>query len=60
MVSCSQPRDKLGDRRSKDAEMPTIVWQANDGKAEKGKGGRRKKLEMDNGRQRKRGESDRR
>jgi len=58
MVSCSQPRDKLGVGRSEDVEMPTIVWQADNDKAEKGEGGGWKGLEVDNGGYGKRGGSD--
>jgi len=59
MVSCLQPRDKLGNGRSKNIEMPTIVWQADNGETEGGKSGRRKGLEVNDRRQRKRRGSNR-
>ena len=52
VVSCSQPRDKLGVGRSKDVEVPTMVWQADDDRAEKNKSGGWEGSEMDNGGQR--------
>jgi len=37
MVVSTQPRNKLGNRRSQDDEVPTIVWKKYKAKREKGK-----------------------
>ena len=49
MVSCSQPRDKLEVGRSEDVKMPTIVWQANNDKAEGSEGRGWEGFEMGDG-----------
>ena len=36
MVASTQPRNKLGNRRSQDDEVPTIVWKKYKAKREKG------------------------
>ena len=49
----------MGVGGSKDVEIPTMVWQTDNNRAEKGKGGRWKGSEIDNRGQRKREGSDR-
>jgi len=55
MVVSTQPRDKLGDQRSQDDEVPTTVWKKYKAKGEKNEKeskkssdiGRREDYEMD-------------
>ena len=57
MVVSTQPRNKLGNRRSQDDKVPTIVWKKYKAKREKGEErskkngniGRRKDSEMGSG-----------
>jgi len=48
MVVSTQPRDKLGDRRSQDNKVPTIVWK--EYKAKGGKGEKESKKSSNIGR----------
>ena len=54
MASCLQSGDKLGDQRSQDIEVSTIVWKANDSKTKRAQGRKQKGFEIDDGGQGKR------